>query len=567
VNPSCQAARHWLIIGLLLAGCVAAGAATNVAQAQPPAAPVPPVPPVPPTQSGDVQELLERLRAAEWRIEILESGRRLEPPPFAPAPPVSPAVPAPSEEAPAPNEEAPAPEEEKEEKEEDSKLGDLEDELDEIKGRLDEFVIPGTDNSTMQIYGRVQVDAWGYPGDSPLVNLIGTGDPNTTEQNHFGFRRLRPGIKGKVNDLMEYRIELELSNPSNFQFRNVWLGFDDMFGVRQLLIGNQKRPYGLDALHSSNQIIFLERPFIVDAFNDDYRRLGIVAYDWTDDLRYNWRYGVYNLRNIQDEGTYFSDHMQGEIAGRFATTYWWDEWSDGRGYGHFGIAGNWAEPDGLAGNGPDEPGRGRAANEARFRSRGEDRSVARVLDTGRIAGTQWYSILGIEHVLNVGPLQVGGEYMINNLNRASGFAAPGRGNRLFFHGGYAYAAYFLTGEHMPWDRENGIFDRVHPFENFFLVNRLCGRSCDREDGWADGWGAWQVAARYSYADLTDQNIFGGVGSATTLALVWYWNANANVQMDYTWGHVSDRMVEDEDTGAIYTAGGYEAFGVRARIDF
>jgi phosphate-selective porin OprO and OprP len=65
-----------------------------------------------------------------------------------------------------------------------------------------------------------------------------------------------------------------------------------------------------------------------------------------------------------------------------------------------------------------------------------------------------------------------------------------------FGGGYVYVAYFLTGEHTPWERKSGTLGRTKPFENFFLVRRCDG-------GLGRGWGAWQVAARYSYGDFSD----------------------------------------------------------------
>ena len=68
------------------------------------------------------------------------------------------------------------------------------------------------------------------------------------------------------------------------------------------------------------------------------------------------------------------------------------------------------------------------------------------------------------------------------------------------------SSYFLTGEHMPWNRKTGCLGRIKPFENFWVVDR-----CDGCRDW--GMGAWQVAARYSYADFTNGDVFGGVGNS------------------------------------------------------
>ncbi|MDG2015356.1 MAG: porin, partial [Pirellulaceae bacterium] len=127
-----------------------------------------------------------------------------------------------------------------------------------------------------------------------------------------------------------------------------------------------------------------------------------------------------------------------------------------------------------------------------------------------------------------------------------------------FHGGYAQAAYFLTGEHMPWDRKTGTLGRIKPFENFFSV-------CDCDGFLQRGLGAWQVAARCSYADFSDQDINGGVGRSLTLGLNWYWNPYARMQFNYIFGNISDRGVPP--TAAPTVDGDYQIAGLRFMIDF
>jgi phosphate-selective porin OprO/OprP len=158
-------------------------------------------------------------------------------------------------------------------------------------------------------------------------------------------------------------------------------------------------------------------------------------------------------------------------------------------------------------------------------------------------------LLGLEKVLNVGALQLVGEYQSIWLERDPGFGATD----LHFDGVYFYASYFLTGEHMPWDRASGTLARIKPFQNFWLVHR-----CDGEA--EAGWGAWQIAARYSYADLTDENVFGGRGSSFTYGLNWYWNQNSRMQFNYLYGQIEDRF-------ATLDKGNYSIFGARFMVDF
>ncbi len=410
-------------------------------------------------------------------------------------------------------------------KKQDETIGDL-------KKAQGDLVKLGHGKEKMTLSGRIHLDYWTFPGVDDSLFPLESGDP----QDRFLFRRLRFGVKGDIDDNMLYKIEMEFAEPSEPQFRDAYIGFKDLPVLQQLLIGNQKRPYGLDHLESSRFIIFIERPFIVEAFNQDARRLGICSWGVSEDERYNWRFGVFNMRNIQGLGDYVDDHYQLELAGRLATTAWYDETSGGRGYAHFAIAGSLGSPDGA------DP----VENEARYRTRPEARTSNRWLDTGRIAGAESTALLALESVLNFGALQIGGEYQNLNVNRSAGF-----GNNVDFGGGYVYASYFLTGEHIPWNREEGISDRVIPFENFFCVQDCDG--CRRK-----GLGAWQVAVRYSHADLTDEDIIGGVGDSVTAGLNWHWNPYARMQFNYIWGDIN------RDPTA---SGQYSIFGVRFMVDF
>ncbi|MEQ8790609.1 MAG: porin [Pirellulaceae bacterium] len=409
----------------------------------------------------------------------------------------------------------------------------------------------GTSNNTMKVSGRIHADYWGFPDSSTATNILETNNPNMSPQDRILFRRIRFGVAGDVGDNMQYKIEMEFAEGNDVEFRDVYLGFDHLPIAQTLLIGNQKRPYGLDHLNSSRYNIFLERPFVVEGYNEDTRRVGIASYGVSPELFFNWRYGVYNMRKIADEGAYINDDLQLEFASRLASTYWYDETSDGRGYAHFAVSGTMAYPDGTA------PNNGTQDNEARFRTRPEARSSERWLDTGRIAGASRYQLLGFEKGLNIGPVQFIGEYQNVWLHRDSGFGAS---RDLHFHGGYVYVNYMLTGEHVPWERDSGTLGRLKPFEDFFLVRRIRG-------GVGGGWGAWGVGLRYSHGDFTDYDIMGGVADSYTLALNWWWNANARMQFNYINGYLKERgpLSGENFTGQL--AGDYDIIGTRFLIDF
>ncbi|EMI51973.1 OprO/OprP family phosphate-selective porin [Rhodopirellula sallentina] len=406
------------------------------------------------------------------------------------------------------------------------------------------IVVSGTSKSTMKVSGRVHVDAWGFDHDEN-INEIAANDND--ESNRLGFRRLRFGVKGKIKDNMIYKIEMELAGGNDSEFRDAFLGWTDLPYLGEVLLGNQKRPYGLDHLNSSRYNVFIERPFVIEAFNEDARRLGLQSYGVSDNQAWNWRYGVFNGRNVQDEGNYVGDHLQLEFAGRLANTIWYDQTSGGRGYAHWAISGTHSDVSTNQSRDADGNEDDGALAESRFRTRPEGRTAGtRWLDTGRIDGLDYYNILGLETVVNLGALQFVGEYQ-SNWGERNGF------EDVHLHGAYGYVSYFLTGEHIPWDRESGTLGRVKPFENFWLVDTAGG-------GRSAGWGAWQIAARLSYADFSDEDVTGGEAESLTLGLNWHWNTNARMQFNYITGNIENRT-------DLVGQGDYDIYGARFMVDF
>ncbi|MCA9088501.1 MAG: ATPase [Planctomycetaceae bacterium] len=409
--------------------------------------------------------------------------------------------------------------------------------------------LDGKKKPTMKINGRIHLDYWAFPEATPGIGYFehpASMPPNAQQgqdpEDRFAFRRVRLEMKGDLLESMLYRLQVDFADPSDPAIKDVYIGFRDLPYNQELLIGNQKRPLGLDALNSSRFNVFLERPFVVEAFNEDARRLGIAVYGVSDDEFINWRYGVYNLENVSSDGAYIGDAYQLSLNGRLSISPIYE--CDGARYLHMAIAGVVAHPNGDANSMSSN------SNEGRFRTRPEARSSNRWLDTGAISGAFAYEILGLEMMYNDGPFQLTSEYQFNWTQRSGGR------QDVMFHGAYVYASYFLTGEHMAYDRASGTLDRVKVKNNFFCVDNLSGQH-------GTGLGAWQVAARYSYLDVSDGDIFGGVGHSGTLAMNWHWNDYAKVQFNAIYGAIDDH----KDVGGGYTGGDYWILGTRFAVDF
>ncbi len=146
-------------------------------------------------------------------------------------------------------------------------IGDLSDLFGDFESDFDDELRlktnSGHSKSKMKIVGRVHVDYWGFPESSPGIDALEGGPAGP--QDRFGFRRMRFGVRGNLPSNMDYRIEMEFAGGNRSEFRDAWLGFKDIPRFGKILIGNQKRPYGLDHLNSSRYNVFLERPFVIES--------------------------------------------------------------------------------------------------------------------------------------------------------------------------------------------------------------------------------------------------------------------------------------------------------------
>jgi phosphate-selective porin OprO/OprP len=165
------------------------------------------------------------------------------------------------------------------------------------------------------------------------------------------------------------------------------------------------------------------------------------------------------------------------------------------------------------------------------------------VDTGNILADD-NQLFGVEWAFVYGGFYIQSEYMAVPVKQVAG-------PNLFFDGAYVNVSYFLTGESRTYNRLFGIIDRVFPFENFFRV-----RGEDRSV--ATGRGAWEIAARASYIDLTDANIQGGRLHDYTIGLNWYLNAFTRMKWELIQANL-DRAPVGESQAYIV--------GMRFDIDF
>jgi phosphate-selective porin OprO and OprP len=250
-------------------------------------------------------------------------------------------------------------------------------------------------------------------------------------------------------------------------------------GPGTLKIGQFKVPMGLNELTSSNSITFIERSTPSNLVADS-RRLG-VGYEW-----FQGATGVQAMAYGRRIGTTQEGDMPLGVAGRLVYSPSVGE----RGLLHLGAA--------IAYEDYRDPGA------LRFRDRPESRvDGSRLIDTGNIPEVSSTLKYGLEAAFQRGPFSVEAEYLVVDV---SGNA----GSEPTFDGYHVQASYVLTGEKRGY--RDGVFRGISP-----------GSSTR---------GAWEIAARYSSADLRDAGFQGGTQDNLTFAVNYYASRNVRLMLNY-----------------------------------
>lgn len=368
-------------------------------------------------------------------------------------------------------------------------------------------------------------------------------------QDGLGFRRARLQAVGNLAEFTKYSLEMDFAVAGRPSFMDVWGEQSNVPFFGNIRIGQFRQPTSMDGWTSIRHMEFLERSLPFQAL-DPFRRVGVMSwYNLGEDDRTLLAYSVYgtgfSLGNINGTigdtrfGTQIGDNGGVSAAVRGTHLLYWDPYAGDRYLLHIGGGYNYSVIGGHN-NGPitdvsarafesraipeffvgDPAGGGLTANGTPF-----------VVDTGRFLASD-YHFFHTELAGNYGPAHFQSEYMATLVDQIGG-------PQVFYHGAYVQCGYFLTGENCGYNKQMGAMDyNVKPFREFFGLGR---------DQWFCGWGAWEVAARFSYVNLASTDVGAvfpqtpgtfppvpnpGIVNNTTLALNWWWNQYTRVQFNW-----------------------------------
>ncbi len=419
------------------------------------------------------------------------------------------------------------------------------------------FTLSSADgNWTVSPTGRVHMDMGTYFNQKP--ESTGPGTVATGKlSNGVNLRRARFGVTGKANGDFTYSLVFEgggtndgvPTGGSGVLINQAVIGYT---GIKNTIIdaGYQAQFLTLDESNSSNNIMFMERATpatVASSFAGGDPRFGAGFRTWES----NWFFAAYVsgsqpgvVKNLTNRGWSAYQRATYNIIQNDLQSV------------HIGVNATQLlqVPTGTP-NTTTAPSIG-------FSDRPELRiDATQVLNTGAIGtganpvtGAQVY---GVEAAAAFGSFYTQAEYFKYIVNRSGKTNAD-------FDGGYVQASYTFGGRR-TYSANCGCYSGVNPVTPFSPIK--------------GGMGAFEIAARLSYINLTDQlvkattkaigatgvnfnAVNGGQQTNLTVGLNWFWNANMLWKLNYIHSNYDKTNVGGGQAGL-----GVDALAARFQFNF
>ena len=402
---------------------------------------------------------------------------------------------------------------------------------------------------TASLRGTLQLDTAAYfqgaPGptstderrDGPALGSSATNtDAGHARDLKDGtlWRRARIGIDGTAYGDWDYRLLFDFAGSGVEDSGQLYEGWAQYNGFKplHLRVGAWSQPIGLEDQVSTNGMMFLERPGIADVARNlaaGDTRIGAGGFGYDD----RW-FVSFNVTGrtigVVNTGTFITSTTTGNVG--TAQTYGDQVGFVGRGVVTPFKGADWRVNLGVHGSYVDRPadtagpGTNGLIPTSGFAVRLRDTPELRVdgtqfIDTGSIPAHDASSI-GVEGAAEWRSLFVEGEYESLHVDRSDGLTSP------TFSGWYVEGSWLATGEHRVYNASTAAFDGPAVAHPFSLKN--------------GGWGAWELALRYSDTDLNFDpgspnvappaaGIRGGDQTVWSAGVNWYFNPVLRLMLD------------------------------------
>ena len=374
-------------------------------------------------------------------------------------------------------------------------------EAEQVKVKMDQKglqVESANKNFKFKLGGRIHADASFHDGDPYLEDGEEVEPEDGTE-----IRRARMRFEGVFFKDWLFRTEADFADD-NVRMKDVFFSYLGSEFVT-LTVGQQKQNFSRELQESSNDMMFTERSLmnILNAPIVD-RAIGLDFEHFSNN--FTAKLGIYGDSLTPPTGD------SGEEGWGISSRVIFLPINEKIKLIHLGIAGNYRKPD--------DNGEVAKAKKLKLVYETTNMSNLEVIDKG-VDNVNDIKMLGLEAAGMYGPFSMGAEYTRSWIDCGASCDGDTSKSNIELDGWYAEAAWTITGESRKY--QYGNFRYLEPSKPFAPGT--------------GGWGAYELAIRYSGANLNDGDFIGGKISNITVALNWYINSNFRFLANYM--HVLD----------------------------
>lgn len=337
---------------------------------------------------------------------------------------------------------------------------------------------------TVKLGGRIQYDLM-------FINQDDSLNGHFDAENGTEFRRARLYTSGTVYKTIKYKFQVDFAG-NQVVIKDAYLRFTKIPGVGNITLGNFKEPRGFEMLTSSKYITMMERP-LANEFDND-RNLGIMINNGFLNNRLSLFAGYFKPSGNEAKYSGSKYNLTFRLSG---IPYYNDD--EGLKVVHLGAGFSYENHD---------------DQEISYSSRPEAHLAPKYLKIN-IDKTKSLKDINGELVLIYNSISFHGEYTYSAVKTGDNSAL--KESDYGFYAFFGTISWFITGEHKNYSKSKSAYGSLSPKKNF---------------GTEGGFGALEVALRYSVLNLNDKDLSGGKMNNITAGINWYLNPVTKITFNY-----------------------------------
>jgi phosphate-selective porin OprO/OprP len=346
-----------------------------------------------------------------------------------------------------------------------------------------------------KIGGRIQYDVMFIRQDDSLNNHF-------EAENAAEFRRARLYTSGTIYNNIKYKFQIDFAG-NRVVIKDAYLRFTKIPVVGNITLGNFKEPRGFEMLTSSNYITLMERS-LTNQFDND-RNLGFMLNNSFLDKRLSLFAGYFypSGNNAKYSGNKY------DLTFRIAGLPYYNNKNHDLKLVHLGAGFTYENHDN---------------EELSYASRPESHLAPKYLKVEMDEVSDLTEING-ELVVVYNSLSFHGEYTMASIS--TGKYSALQQEKYAFSSVFGTLSWLVTGEHKNYSKGKNAFGRLSPKSNF---------------GTKGGFGAVELALRYSNLNLNYKDLNGGRMDNLTLGVNWYLNPVTRIMFNYIYSDIKDQGI-------------------------